>query len=288
MSNFVPNEVKRITPRDPPWLSKSLKTLLKKKNRLFSSYKKHGYKEEDKQRLDTFRVECKVAVEQAKSTYIMNLGNKLNDSDTSPKTYWKIIKRVMNRSKFPSIPPLLVNNTFVINSREKCNQFADFFSQQCKLVLNDSVLPNFHFLTTKRIETIAIQECEIISLIRNLNPNKAMGSDGISAHMLLICDLSIVLPLKLIFQNILESSIYPDLWKLANVTPIHKKNDKQLVGNYRPISLLPICSKMFEKLVFNGLYSYLDNNHLITKHQSGFRPGDSTTNQLLYLVNEIH
>ena len=128
MSNFVPNEVKRITPRDPPWLSKSLKTLLKKKNRLFPSYKKHGYKEEDKQRLDTFRVECKVALDQ--STYIMNLGNKLNDSDTSPKTYWKIIKRVMNRSKFPSIPPLLVNNTFVINSHEKCNQFADFFSQQ--------------------------------------------------------------------------------------------------------------------------------------------------------------
>ena len=194
----------------------------------------------------------------------------------------------MNKSKFPEIPPLLVNNTFVINSRDKCNRFADFFSQQCKLVLNDSVLPRFQFLTNKRIETIAIQECEIISLIRNLNPNKAMGSDGISAHMLQICDLSIVLPLKLIFQNILESSIYPELWKRANVTPIHKKNDKQLVGNYRPISLLPICSKIFEKLVFNCLYSYLDNNNLITKHQSGFRPGDSTTNQLLYLVNEIH
>ena len=162
------------------------------------------------------------------------------------------------------------------------------------------------------------------------------------------------------------------MWKLANVTPIYKKGGKQLIKNYRPISLLPICGKMFEKIISNNLYrylngnnlitnnlysylnannlitknlysylnannlitknlyrylnannlitnnlysylnannlitnnlysylnannlitknlySYLNGNNLITKNQSGFRPGDSTTNQLLYLVNEIH
>ena len=67
-----------------------------------------------------------------------------------------------------------------------------------------------------------------------------------------------------------------------------QKNDKQSINNYRPISLLPICGKIFEKIIFNNLYNYLNTNNLITKNQSGFRPGDSTTNQLLYLVNEIH
>ena len=67
-----------------------------------------------------------------------------------------------------------------------------------------------------------------------------------------------------------------------------KKNDKQLIKNYRPISLLPICGKIFEKIIFSNFYTYLNTNKLITKNQSGFRPGDSTTNQLLYLVNEIH
>ena len=86
----------------------------------------------------------------------------------------------------------------------------------------------------------------------------------------------------------MSTAVYPDLWKLANVTPIHKKEDKQQVKNYRPISLLHICGKIFEKIIFNNLYSYLNANNLITKNQSGFRPGDSTTNQLLYLVNEIH
>ena len=74
---------------------------------------------------------------------------------------------------------------------------------------------------------------------------------------------------------------------MANVTPIHKKNDKQHINNYRPISLLPICGKIFEKIIFNHLYNFLNVNNLITKKQSGFRPGDSTTNQLLDLIDSI-
>ena len=125
-----------------------------------------------------------------------------------------------------------------------------------------------------------IHNDEILSLIRNINPNKASGSDGISGHMLQLCDDSVVLPLKIIFDNILKTSVYPDSWKLANVTPIYKKNDKQLIKNYRPISLLPICGKMFEKIIFNNLYNYFSTDILITKNQSGH----STTNQCLYLL----
>ena len=58
MSNFVPNEIKRIAPRDPPWITKKLKSMLNRKNRLYRGYKRHGYKEEDKVRLDVFRIEC--------------------------------------------------------------------------------------------------------------------------------------------------------------------------------------------------------------------------------------
>ena len=78
------------------------------------------------------------------------------------------------------------------------------------------------------------------------------------------------------------------MWKIANVTPIFKKGDKQLIKNYRPISPFSICGKILEKIIFNNLYAYLHRNNLITKNQSGFRPGDSTTNQLLYLLDEIH
>ena len=75
---------------------------------------------------------------------------------------------------------------------------------------------------------------------------------------------------------------------IADVTPILKRGGKQLMKYPRPISLLPICGKIFEKFTFNNIYSYLNSNNFISKHQSGFRAGDSITNQLLYLINEIH
>ena len=121
-----------------------------------------------------------------------------------------------------------------------------------------------------------------------LNLNKANGSDGISGQMLLLCDDSVILPLRIICGNILSTATYPDIWKLANVTPIFKEGDKQLIGNYRPISLLPLCGRISWKIIFNNFYKHLTTHHLITKNQSGFRPGDSTTNQLIDLVDEIH
>ena len=179
---------------------------------------------------------------------------------------------------------LLVSNLFILNCGEKARYFNDYFSQQCKPVINNSVLLILGILTNKRIDHITIENDELISLIRKINPNKATGS----GQMLLLRDETIILPLQIIFTNILTTSIYPDMWKLADVTPIFKKGDKQLIKNYRTISLLPICGKILEKVIFNNLYSYLHTNNLITKNRSGFRPGDSTTNQLLYLLDEIH
>ena len=255
--------------------------MLNKKNGFFRNYKRHGYKSVDKVRLDAFCIECQQAVESAKLVYLTNLGNKINDPNTSQKSYWKIINRVMNKCRAPKIPPLFVNNRFILNYREKAKYFNDCFAQQCKPVINNSVLPVSSFLTAERIDHITIENGDIISLIRQINPNKSTGSDGISGRMLLLCDESVILPLQIIFRNILSTSIYPHTWKLANVTPIFKKGDEQLIKHYRPISLLPIFGKFLEKLIFNKLYSYLQLNDLITQNQSGFRPGDSTTNQTI-------
>ena len=282
MSNYISNETKRFVPRDPPWITKPIHTMLNRKNRLFKNYKKHHYNDDDKVRLDAFRTECHKAVAIAKLTYLNNIGNKVNDPSTSQKVYWKIINRVMNKCRAPKIPPL-VNNMFILNCSEKAKVFNDFFSKQCMPIITSSVLPPPISLTDKTIEHIPIQCDEILSLIRNLNPNKATYSDGISGQMLLLCDNSVVLPLKIIFQNILVSSSYPDMWKLANVIPIFKKGDKQLIKNYRPISLLPICGKIFEKIIFNNLYNYLNTNNLITNNQCGFSGG-----LLKLFENDLH
>ena len=86
----------------------------------------------------------------------------------------------------------------------------------------------------------------------------------------------------------LETGRFPSSQKKSNVSPIHKKENRQLKKNYRPISLLPICTKIFEKLIFDTIYEYLCKNQLLTPNQSDFRPGDSTINQLLSITHKLY
>ena len=82
--------------------------------------------------------------------------------------------------------------------------------------------------------------------------------------MVKLCGEHLCVPVKIIFDNILETGIFPDQWKEANVTPVHKKNDEQVISNYRPISLLPILAKVFERFIFKNLYDYLIDNKPLT------------------------
>ena len=105
--------------------------------------------------------------------------------------------------------------------------------------------------------------------------------------MIQICDKSLLEPLIILFKNSTKLSHYPDIWKRSNIITVHKKNDKQLVINYRPISLLPIFGKIFEKIIFNKIYCFLIEEKLLNPNQSGFRQSDSCINQLLAITHEI-
>ena len=120
-----------------------------------------------------------------------------------------------------------------------------------------------------------------------LNINKAHGHDDISIKMIKICDKSLVKPLTLLFNYSIKNSCYLDIWKKSNIVPVHKKNDKRLVNNYPPVSLLPIFGKIFEKNIFNRMYNFLLNKNLLNPNQSGFRPSDSCINQLIAITHEI-
>ena len=288
MSNYVPNEIKKVCPQEPNWLNRNIKNLLRKQNKIYKKFKRNGYKIEDKLILDRMKTQSSEAIKNAKDDYMKSLGAKLADSTTGQKTYWKILNKLLNKCKVPRIPPLFVQGKFITNCKEKASIFNSLFTSQCTPLANESVLPLFDYVTNSRLSSFEIDPNEIKDIISGLSTNKAHGPDNISVNMLKLCVDQLCVPLVIIFKNILETGIFPDQWKEANVTPVHKKNDKQVVENYRPISLLPILAKVFERIIFKNLYKYLIANNLITKNQSGFRPGDSVTNQLLALVNDIH
>ena len=110
----------------------------------------------------------------------------------------------------------------------------------------------------------------------------------LSIRMLKISNESLCGLLGLIFQSCFENGKFPSEWKKANVVPTYKKNDKQLVKNYHPISLLPICSKIFECFLYNKLFHFFQENNLSSPNQSGFKSGDACTDKLLAITHEIH
>ena len=105
--------------------------------------------------------------------------------------------------------------------------------------------------------------------------------------MIKLSDASLVIPLKIIFTNSLRQGVFPEIWKCANVVPVHKKNEKSVKSNYRPISLLPIFGKILEKLIYDSLHSLLRLCDTLNPNQSGFRPGDSAINQLISITHTI-
>ena len=98
-------------------------------------------------------------------------------------------------------------------------------------------------MSNAKISSIQFENKDIINVIKVLDPCKAHGYDDISIRMLKICDSAIVKPLTILFKNCISQGIFPDNWKKSNICPTHRKGDKQIVNNYRPVSLLPICRR---------------------------------------------
>ena len=152
----------------------------------------------------------------------------------------------------------------------------------------NSVLPvNQIFLTQSRLSSLDFSEDEILKIIRALNIYKPRGYDDISIRMIKICDKSLTKPLIILFKNSTKSSYYPDIWKRSNIILVHKNNDKQLVNDYRTLSLLPIFGKKSEKIIFNRIYNFLLEEEVLNPNQSGFCPSDSCVNQQLAIIHEM-
>ena len=106
--------------------------------------------------------------------------------------------------------------------------------------------------------------------------------------MLKICGDLLCRSLELIFNDCLANGIFPSDWKKGNIVPVHMKNYKQRLSNYRPISLQRICRKLFERLIFNKIFGFFIEDDLISQHQSGFKLEGSCINQLLSITHKIY
>ena len=132
-----------------------------------------------------------------------------------------------------------------------------------------------------------VTESEICRLVDKMQPKSSCGINGVSNAMLKRLIHVIKVPLCTIFNVSLTTGVFPELLKIAKVVPLHKGGEKCLCDNYRPISLLPVISKVLEKIVYVRLVSHLDENDVFYSRQYGFRKKHSTMDAVVNLVSEI-
>ena len=197
---------------------------------------------------------------------------------------------------------MLVNDDIISDDIEKSNVLNKYFIDTSSLdpgaelnsqfllevnsIFNDDSLTDV--LGRKILDTFVVNPCEVLNVIKKLNVDKAVGPDGINNRVLKICGDQLAEPLTYIFNKCISSGYFPDEWKLANVTPIFKKGNHQLMSNYRPVSLLSLVSKVFERILYNKLYDYCYEHNILTPKNSGFKKKDSTINQLIHLTHLVY
>jgi Reverse transcriptase (RNA-dependent DNA polymerase) len=134
-------------------------------------------------------------------------------------------------------------------------------------------------LSLKRITATQIRRT-----IDELPSKASSGHDGISTAMLKKSPMAVMKALEMIFNSSISAGQFPDAWRYAIVTPVYKRGDIFDPGNYRPIALLPLISKVFEKLINQQLRDYLQSNNILNEAQHGFRQGHSCQTALLRLT----
>ena len=161
----------------------------------------------------------------------------------------------------------------------------NYFSSQSVVDDKDKSLPPPKTVLHDRLDILEISPQSVRDVLDGLNVNKSCGPDLMSPRLLKEGSPILAEPYSLIFTSSLRTGQFPTTWKDGNITALHKKEDRSMPSNYRPISLLCQAGKSFERCVHKQLYIYINQHNLLTPFQSGFVPGDSTTFQLLHIYH---
>ena len=148
-----------------------------------------------------------------------------------------------------------------------------------QIYLNENIHTTF--------ELKKVTEVQVKTIIQGLNSKSSFGHDGISTILLKKLESKLTKPLTLIINQSLHSGIYPDKLKIGKIIPVYKKNDKHQLENYRPISLLPTISKLFEMVVHDQISLYFSQNNYLSSSQYGFRKLHSTEHAILEIADRI-
>ncbi|XP_045447496.1 uncharacterized protein LOC123655785 [Melitaea cinxia] len=270
--------IKTRTIREPsyPWITDIIKLMMKLRDRALAAYRKNKTNSK-KNYYKQLKILVANSLHSEKAAYFRyNINNKIKD----PKRLWKNLRTsIISKNHKQELPPHFADPD-AINST--------FLSIPGNLTTNMSVLTyfEFHRFGSACFKIEPVVSTDIVRVFHKLKSN-AEGYDHITLSMLLLTLPNSLEAITAIVNCSIATSTFPDLWKIAVVRPIPKKNDPVDVRDLRPISVLPCLSKVLEKVICQQLTHYLETNDILPSFQSGFRKHRSTATALLDVTDNI-
>ena len=288
IEKYIPLKMVTIRPNDKPWMDSKVRHAIRRRDRLLRI---HNIRPSPVT-WESYRAQRNFVtslIRFAKKSFYERANTDLSNPDTNCKKWWSIVNKVCGRENSSTIPPIIENEVPIFDSKEKACIFNDYFVLQTELPLANAVPPIIQpYQTQQFLSNIIATEEQVLELMKGVDISKACGYDGIGNKIIKLCSEGFHVYFTYFINLSLSLGQYPSAWKLANVIPLFKNDNPQHKVNYRPVSLLASFSKICERVVFFHLYNFLMETGFLYKFQSGFRPGDSTINQLIFLVHKIY
>ena len=278
---------------DKPWITTGLALSCKIKNKLHNKWiKARGTTTEHVKKIEykNYRSKLRNLIRASEINYFKSKFTKVCGDI---KKAWSVINSIRCKNKATKFPSFIdVNGTIITSRRSICSEFNNYFVNVADK-LNKSKYTTtqpydfIQFLNNPSSSSIflsPITSAEIIDIISKLDNRK---SNDISPKLLKALSSSFSNVLSYLFNSCMLSGVFPDELKIAKVIPLYKAGNSNLMSNYRPISILPTLSKIFEKLIHSRIYQFLEENEVIYNYQFGFRQNHSTIHAVQTAITSV-
>lgn len=280
ISKYVPKT--KINRKFPYFFTQETIRIIRKKHNVHNKYKiyKNPY---HYYRFKKLRKLSKKLISRDFYSYLTNIEQDLPGNS---KSFFKYVSRKKGHSRFPSI--MWSGDVEARSPRAISECFADFFGSVFEPpsgpVYDSQYEENIY--SSVYLSVVSLSEEVVEEGLKSLDPSKGPGPDNIPPIFLKNCSKSLTKPLSIIFNRSLQSGDFPQRWKLSGVVPVHKDGRRDLVQNYRPISILSSIPKLFESLVYKPIMHHV--KHLIIENQHGFVKGRNLETNLVHFLEILH
>ena len=268
-----------------PWMTKGLVQSTEHRNRLYLKACK-STTPEARETYKKYRNTLNGLVRNAKRRYY---AERINECKSNLRKVWEVVNEIIcQKRKKVAIPKEIINmRGETVASESRADAFNQFFVNQTSLHASGPSPEQTHSRTISGLFLAPCTKEELLVIISKLPNGKTQDTFGLCNYILKKASAGLVAPLTHLVNLSLATGVYPNVFKTAQVLPLYKKGDKSLISNYRPISILPVISKVLERVVYNRVYRFLDVKQLLSPRQYGFRRYHSTLHALVDSVEYI-